>query len=76
MSGCPKCGVSRRAPLWLRLCAVPFMLVGLALAIPTVGLSLVITIYGLFLWKPDCKCGGHPASSPADVAKAPPSDIL
>lgn len=47
-----------RAPIWKRAASWPLIGGGLVLAIPTVGMSLVVTVYGVFMRVPaECDCG-------------------
>lgn len=54
---CPRCGRERTQPAPLaRATSWPLIGVGIVFAIPTVGLSLVATMYGVFLRQPTCRC--------------------
>lgn len=52
---CRKCGAKLTAPIWKRAASWPLITVGLVFAIPTVGISLVATVYGVFLRVPECE---------------------
>lgn len=51
---CTKCGAEIVAPAWKRAASWPLIAGGLVLAVPTIGISLVATIYGVFLRVPEC----------------------
>lgn len=57
MKRCPQCGQPKRAPGWKRALSWPLIIGGIAFAVPTVGISLVGTVYAAFLRQPpDCDC--------------------
>lgn len=57
MKNCPKCGRRQKARVWKRAASWPLITTGLVFAIPTIGVSLVATLYGVFLRVPDdCAC--------------------
>ncbi len=51
---CAKCGAVITVPAWKRLASWPLITSGLVFALPTVGISLVATVYGVFLRVPEC----------------------
>lgn len=51
---CSKCGAVITAPAWKRAASWPLIAGGLVFAVPTVGISLVATIYGVFMRVPEC----------------------
>ncbi len=54
---CPRCGCERVPPsVAARISSWPLIGVGIVLAIPTIGLSLVATVYGVFLRQSTCRC--------------------
>lgn len=56
---CPNCGSPelRRERVWYGLILGPiFMVVGFLLGIATLGVSFILTIWGIFLWMPKEVC--------------------
>ena len=52
---CKTCGTQMTAPRWKRAASWPLITVGIVFAIPTIGISLVATVYGVFLRDPECQ---------------------
>lgn len=56
---CPECGaedLKTSRALWRLLVGGPIALVGLALALPTLGVTLVLFIWGVFIVQPRKRC--------------------
>lgn len=52
---CPKCHAQLYVAWWRRALSWPLMVFGIVFAIPSVGISLVATLYGVFLRVPGCE---------------------
>ena len=52
---CRKCGAELATPAWKRAVSWPLITGGLVFAVPTIGVSLIATVYGVFLRVPECE---------------------
>ena len=52
---CVKCGEPVSVAVWKRALSWPMMILGIVFAVPSVGITLVATIYGVFLRVPSCE---------------------